>query len=85
MKFPGTEDELAELGERVAVLQGGVGFGELSILSSTHKLRTASAVGMTDEDLVFMMYEKTYNEGKLVTFIMSIFPSDVEHLNFIRS
>ena len=63
MKFPGTDDNLSELGERVAIMQGGVGFGELSILSSTHKLRTATAVGMTDDDLIFVMYEKTYNEG----------------------
>ena len=44
-------------------MQGGVGFGELSILSSTHKMRIASAIGMTDEDLIFVMYEMTYNEG----------------------
>ena len=63
LTFPDTDDNLTNLGDRVAVMQGGVGFGELSILSSTHKMRTASAIGMTDEDLIFVMYEMTYNEG----------------------
>ena len=82
LTFPGTEEDTSDLGEQVNVLQGGVGFGELSILSSTHKLRTTSAVGMTDEDLIFVMYEKTYNEGITMIPLIPSLPIFCVTLNF---
>ena len=62
LEFPGSDEEMEKLGSRVHVLERGSGFGELSILSSSYKFRTASAICQSDDSLIFVMYDKTYNE-----------------------
>jgi CRP-like cAMP-binding protein len=46
---------------KIATLTPGSGFGELSILSAVHKFRTASAICNTNDSLLFILYENTYN------------------------
>lgn len=46
---------------KIATLTPGSGFGELSILSAVHKFRTASAICTTNDSLLFVLYENTYN------------------------
>ena len=66
LEFPGSDEEMSKLGTKVAVLSPGSGFGELSILSSTHKFRTASAICNQNDSLLFVLHEKTYNEGAFI-------------------
>jgi hypothetical protein len=62
VSYTGSDNDLSNLGVKVATLPKGFGFGELSILSSTHKFRTASAVCKTSDSLLFVLHEKTYNQ-----------------------
>jgi hypothetical protein len=52
-----------KLGKNVANLAVGTGFGELAILSATHKFRTASAVCKDDNSILFIINQETYNSA----------------------
>ncbi len=50
----------SNFGRHVATLRKGQGFGELAILSTTHKFRGATAVASDDKSLMFVVHTETY-------------------------
>lgn len=50
-----------QLGKCIITLNKGAGFGEFAILSTTQKLRSASAVACTEDALLLILQSDTYN------------------------
>jgi CRP-like cAMP-binding protein len=60
-EFPGDEDRFQQLGEKIATLPSGSGFGEGALLSRTNKTRMCAAVTTKRSSLVLVLQESTYN------------------------
>ena len=61
--FPSDDDEdLLKLGDNIANLPAGIGFGEVAILSDKKKIRSCSAVSMDRHTLLLVIHTKTYND-----------------------
>mmetsp|Transcript_15227 Transcript_15227/g.20871 ORF Transcript_15227/g.20871 Transcript_15227/m.20871 type:complete len:511 (-) Transcript_15227:1550-3082(-) len=59
--FTGRDEELKSLGNNIANLQRGAGFGEIAILATTNKIRMCAAVSLDDTSLMMIMHADTYN------------------------
>ncbi len=61
-QFPGSDEELANLGSKITTLPAGIGFGEVAILSKNHKFRSCAAVSMGRQTLLLVVHASTYNK-----------------------